>query len=48
MIVCTAPLIAHYITFTKGKLPNITFITILVTTVLLLLYNVLLPPVMLL
>lgn len=48
MIVCTAPLIAHYITFTKGKLPNITFITILVTTVLLLLYNILLPPVMLL
>lgn len=48
MIVCTAPLFAHFITFTKGKLCNITFITILVTAVLLLLYNLLFSPVMLL
>ena len=48
MIVCTAPLFAHFITFTKGKLCNITFITILVMAVLLLLYNLLFPPVMLL
>ncbi len=48
MIVCTAPLFAHFITFTKGKLCNITFITILVMAVLLLLYNLLFSPVMLL
>ena len=48
MIVCTAPLFAHFITFTKGKLCNITFVTILVMAVLLLLYNLLFPPVMLL
>lgn len=44
MIVCTAPLFAHFITFTKGKLCNITFITILVMAVLLLLYNLLFSP----
>ncbi len=43
MIVNTAPLIAHFITFTKGKVANITFITILVLTVLILLYNVFSP-----
>ena len=48
MIVNTAPLIAHFITFTKGKVTNITFIAILVMMVLVLLFNLFVPPVTLL
>lgn len=48
MIVNTAPLIAHFITFTKGKVSNILFITLLVTMVLIMLYNIFLPDVRLL
>ena len=48
MTVCTAPLFAHFITFTKGKLCNIIFITILAMATLILLYNLLFSPVMLL
>lgn len=43
MIVNTSPLIAHFITFTKGKASNITFIAILITTLLILLFNIIVP-----
>ena len=43
MIVNTAPLIAHYITFTRGKASNISFIAMIVLVLVLLLYNVLVP-----
>ena len=48
MIVNTAPLIAHFITFTKGKITNIMFITILVALALILLFNLFIPDVLLL
>lgn len=48
MIVNTAPLIAHFITFTKGKVTNWMFIAILVMLVLITLYNIFIPPVTLL
>lgn len=48
MIVNTAPLIAHFSTFTKGKITNIMFITILVAMALILLYNLFIPDVLLL
>jgi len=48
MIVNTAPLIAHFITFTKGKMANITFILMLVITASILLYNIFAPEVQLL
>ncbi len=48
MIVNTAPLIAHFITFTRGKIANISFICILVALVLILLFNQFVPPVALL
>ena len=48
MIVNTAPLIAHFITFTRGKIANISFIGILVALVLILLFNQFVPPVALL
>ena len=48
MIDNTAPLIAHFITFTKSKITNIMFITILVAMALILLYNLFLPDVILL
>ena len=43
MIVNTSPLIAHFITFTKGKVTNIMFISMLVLVVFILLYNVFVP-----
>lgn len=43
MIVNTAPLIAHFITFTKGKVVNILFIAMLVITLIILLYNLFIP-----
>ena len=43
MIVNTAPLTAHFITYTKGKLANIVFISALVIMVLILLYNIFIP-----
>ncbi len=43
MIVNTAPLIAHFITFTKGKVANITFITMLITVLVILLFNLFIP-----
>lgn len=43
MIINTAPLIAHFITFTKGKVTNIMFITILVLVAFILLYNIFVP-----
>ncbi len=48
MLVNTAPLIAHFITFTKGKATNITFICMLIMTALILLYNIFVPEVTLL
>lgn len=48
MIVNTAPLIAHFITFTRGKIANISFICILVVVVLILLFNQFVPPITLL
>lgn len=43
LMVCTSPLIAHFITFTKGKIPNATFICLLVAMVIILLFNLLVP-----
>lgn len=43
MLVNTSPLIAHFITFTKGKASNITFILLLMMAVLILLYNIFVP-----
>ena len=43
MIVNTSPLIAHFITYTKGKVTNIMFISMLVLVVFILLYNVFVP-----
>ena len=48
MIVNTAPLSAHFITYTKGKLANIVFISALVIMVLILLYNIFIPETVLL
>ena len=48
MIVNTAPLTAHFITYTKGKLANIVFISALVIMVLILLYNIFIPETVLL
>lgn len=48
IIVNTAPLIAHFITFTKGKVTNIMFITMLVLMILILLYNIFIPDAILL
>ena len=48
MIVNTAPLTAHFITYTKGKLANIVFISALVIMVLILLYNIFIPETILL
>lgn len=46
LIVNTAPLIAHFITFTQGKIANISFICILTSTVLILLFNIFVPPIL--
>ena len=43
MIVNTAPLTAHFITYTKGKVANIVFISALIIMVLILLYNIFIP-----
>lgn len=43
LIVNTSPLIAHYITFTKGKLANLSFIVMLLFAIIILLYNLLIP-----
>ena len=43
MIVNTAPLVAHFINFTRGKITNIMFISMLVIVVLILLYNIFIP-----
>ncbi len=48
MIVNTAPLTAHFITYTKGKLANIVFISALIIMVLILLYNIFIPETVLL
>jgi len=48
MIVNTAPLIAHFIPFTKGKLTNIMFIAMLVLIVGILLFNIFVPEINLL
>lgn len=45
MVVNTAPLIAHYITFTHSRLSNICFVSILVLAAIILAYNIWLPPV---
>ena len=37
----TAPLIAHFITFTRGKFTNISFILLLIMLVLIMAYNIL-------
>ena len=46
LIVSTAPLIAHFITFTQGKIANISFICILAIMVMILLFNVFVPPIL--
>lgn len=43
MIVNTAPLIAHFITFTKGKVANILFIAMLIIALVILLFNLFIP-----
>ena len=43
LIVNTAPLIAHFITFTRGKFTNISFILLLIMLVLIMAYNILVP-----
>ncbi len=43
LVVSASPLIAHFITYTRGKVSNITFITMLVLTVLILAYNIFVP-----
>lgn len=43
IIVNTAPLTAHFITYTKGKVANIVFISALIIMVLILLYNIFIP-----
>ena len=48
LIVNTAPLIAHFITFTRGKFTNITFILLLIMLVLIMAYNILVPETILL
>ena len=48
MIVNTAPLTAHFITYTKGKVANIVFISALIIMVLILLYNIFIPETVLL
>ncbi len=48
LVVSASPLIAHFITFTKGKVSNITFITMLVLAVLILAFNIFVPEVALL
>lgn len=48
LIVSTSPLVAHFITFTKGKATNIMFITMLVMAVGILLYNIFIPAIHLL
>ncbi len=48
IIVSVSPLIAHFITFTKGKLTNISFIVILVFIVFILLFNIFVPEIALL
>ena len=48
MIVNTAPLTAHFITYTRGKVTNIVFISALIIMVLILLYNIFIPETVLL
>jgi len=48
MIVSASPLIAHFITFTKGKATNIFFITTLALVVFILLFNIFVPEITLL
>ena len=48
LIVNTAPLIAHFITFTKGRFCNISFIIMLILLVLILAFNIMVPAVTLL
>ena len=48
MIVNTAPLTAHFITYTRGKVANIVFISALVIMVLILLYHIFIPETVLL
>lgn len=43
-IVNTAPLVAHFITFTHTKLTNITFVTMSIIAILITLYNIAIPP----
>ena len=48
MVVNTAPLVAHFVTYTHTKITNIVFIAMLVTVVVLLLFNLLYPETILL
>ena len=45
LIVNTAPLIAHFITFTKGRFCNISFIIMLILLVLIMAFNIMVPAV---
>lgn len=48
LIVNTAPLIAHFITFTRGKVTNVVFIALLAIAAFILAFNILVPPITLL
>ena len=48
LIVCASPLIAHFITFTRGRIANITFIVMLILTIIIMLFNIFVPEVLLL
>ena len=48
LLVNASPLIAHFITFTKGRITNIAFIMMLVITILILVFNIFVPEVRLL
>ncbi len=43
MIVNVSPLVAHYVTYTRGKVSNISFIVMIVLILLILVYNILVP-----
>lgn len=48
MIVNTSPLIAHYITFTRTRLTNISFVVIILAAIAIMCYNIFLPQAVLL
>ena len=43
LIVCTSPVIAHFVTHTHKRITNITFIAILALALALIVFNILMP-----